>query len=442
MKYNYPEKISLFTFLWNANALTRNPIPFHRRFFNAYNDSFTVANSRKRKIFLTRDAAIAKQVLQQKHRKYEKSEIQTRFLSKYVGYGLLTSNGDYWIKQRRLIQPAFHKRKLEKLISIMNEAIIEELNQIPTNKFVDIYEYMNQLAFNVVAKSLFSFAANKEMLSRLQYIIAELQQFIVKELRQPHKRWWFNLSGQVKSKLKLSEESRQIILSVIEHRRSSGESHDDLLDMLLNAVYEDDGSKMTNEQLIDEILILFVAGHETTANALTFAIHKLSNRGDVFEKIEQESKTITDFTSTESLMRLSYTKAVIDEIMRLYPPAWITDRVAIEDDDLGDYKIQKGAILGVSIYEIHRSSKHWESPEEFRPERFLGDQAKLHKDYYYPFGAGPRMCIGNNFAIYEMMITLAKITAMFDLESNGTPIKVNPLITLKPVNALVKFIKK
>jgi cytochrome P450 len=442
MKYTYPKKIPVYKLLFNANSLTRNPIPFHHQYFNACGDSFTVANSRKRKIFLTRDPKIAKQILQQKHKKYQKSEIQTKFLSKYVGFGLLTSNGDLWLKQRRLIQPAFHKKKLEKLVQIIANSIHEEFQKIPENRFVDVYAVMNELAFNVVAKSLFSFSSDKATLARLQHIIAELQLFIVKELRQPHKRWWFSISGQVRQKLMLSKESRAILLEVITKRKAAKAVHDDLLDMLLKATYEDDGSHMADEQLIDEILILFVAGHETTANALTFATHFLANDKQQVEEVLKETQDVNTAWDIERLMQLPYTKAVVEETMRLYPPAWITDRVAMEDDDLGPYQIEKGAILGVSFYEMHRDPRYWKAPEKFDPSRFLGEQAKTHKGHYYPFGAGPRMCVGNNFAMYEMIIAIHDMVRSYRLEAATNAVKVNPLITLKPIDVLVKFSKR
>lgn len=436
--YIYPKKVPIYKFLFNTKALTNNPLPFHNKYFSEYGDSFSVAKTKKNKIFLTRDAEIAKQVLQLKHKKYMKSEIQTKFLSKYIGFGLLTANGDLWLKQRRLIQPAFHKRKLESLIQIMNDAIDEELSKINTNVVVDVYKIMNELAFNVVAKSLFSFTSDKQTLNRLQQIIADLQLFIVKELRQPHKRWWLNLSGQVKKHLQLAQESRAIILKIIQERKASIQSYDDLLDMLLAATYED-GSQISDEQLIDEILILFVAGHETTANALTFMVYLLGKHPEHILKIQKEYTYDKENIEIASLSKLIHTKAVIDETLRLYPPAWITDRVAIEDDELQQYTIEKGAIIGISFYEIHRSQKHWLEPNLFDPSRFIGDQAKLHKDYYYPFGAGPRMCIGNNFAIYEMLITIGKLYNRFSVTLQDAELKVNPLVTLKPEGVMAVF---
>ena len=208
---------------------------------------------------------------------------QTKFLSKYVGKGLLTSSGDYWLKQRRLIQPAFHREKLQKLVAIMDGTIEKQLENIQLNKVIDSYPIMNELAFHVVAKSLFNYSSDDNTMHRLQEIIETLQDFIIREIRQPHKKWWYQVTGLVKKHMELVKESRDIINKVIDERRVSEKEHDDLLDMLLKAKYEDDGTSMTNEQLIDEILIFFVAGHETTANALTFTIHLIARNPEVYQ---------------------------------------------------------------------------------------------------------------------------------------------------------------
>lgn len=440
-KYSYPSRISFFRFLFNSSEITKNPIPFQRKWFEEKGDSFSVWSPLRGQIILTRDAEIAKQILQKKHKIYHKSELQTKYLSKYIGYGLLTSSGDYWLKQRRLIQPGFHKEKIQNLISLIQQTIDEEIKKIETDNFVDLYPIMNTLAFEVVAKSLFNFSADQSTLKRLQSIIEQLQKFIVKEIRQPHKKIKYWLLGEIRYHMKLVKESREIINSIIETRRKSKEEQDDLLDMLLNAKYED-GSSMTNDQLIDEILILFVAGHETTANALTFTLGLLAKHQDVLQKVTKEVQEVSEkkLSSLETSTSLSYVKSCIDESMRLYPPAWITDRVAIEDDTLGDYRIKKGTLLGISIFEIHRSKHYWKNPDAFDPERFYNK--KVDTSYYFPFGAGPRLCIGNNFAMFEMILAINAFLKNFDINTDGDPIKYLPLITLKPIGIKLKFAKK
>ena len=438
--YNYPNKVPFYKFLIRSSSIAKNPILYHNKWFNEKGDTFSIKSPFYGHIVLTRDATITKHMLQKKHKVYHKSKIQTTHLSKYVGYGLLTSSGDYWLKQRRLIQPAFHKEKIQNLVDIINKAINQQVENIPSGQLVDLYPLMNELAFEVVAKSLFNFSAERQTLKRLQFIIEKLQLFIVKELRMPHKKLWYIIKGDIKYHMKLVKESREIINLIIEQRRLSEDDHDDLLDMLLHAQYED-GSKMTNTQLIDEILILFVAGHETTANALTFTLKLLAQNIAELVKVEAEIAEINtqELTALQSISKLNYTKCCIEESMRLYPPAWITDRVNIEDDDMEGYYLKKGTIIGASIYELHRNPKYWEQAEVYLPERFLEVNRKQIMPYYMPFGAGPRLCIGNNFAMYEMTLAIKAVINTFKISTDNNQIEVNPLITLKPVGITLKF---
>lgn len=439
-QYKYPDKVSLYEFLSNSSAISKNPIPFHKKWFDIHDDSFSVVSPFRGRVILTRDAVLSKQILQKQHKIYHKSKIQTKFLSKYIGYGLLTSSGNYWLKQRRLIQPGFHKEKIKNLVSIINNTIEEQVNEIKSDNYIALYPIMHELAFEVVAKSLFHYSAERVTLKRLQFIIAQLQKFIVKEIRQPHKKLWYTINGDIRHHMKLVKESRSIINAVIENRKQSKKSHDDILDMLLKAKYED-GSSMTNDQLIDEILILFVAGHETTANALTFTLKLLAQNQNALKKVQAEVDQVESTNSSllDTISKLKYTRSCIDESLRMYPPAWITDRVAVEDNQLGDYFLKKGTIVGISIYELHRSVSYWEDPNEFIPERFIEDNQRHKSGYYLPFGAGPRLCIGNDFAIFEMILVINEIIKKYDITTNNDVIKVNPLITLKPVDLRLKF---
>lgn len=443
MKYNYPNKVSFLKFIIKAASIAKNPLPYHNKWFNEVGDTFAMKSPFYGHVILTRDNSLIKHIHQKQHKNYYKSKIQTIYLSKYVGYGLLTSNGDYWLKQRRLIQPAFHKKKIQALVEIINSTIESEVNAIKPNGFMELYPIMNNLAFEVVAKSLFNFSAEKNTLERLKFIIEKLQLFIVKELRMPYKKLWYILKGEMKYHMALVKESRNIINTIIENRRQSKASHNDLLDMLLYAKYED-GTTMTNEQLIDEILILFVAGHETTANALTFTLKLLAQNKDALQEVVEEVNSLVDkkLNPLEELAELNYTKCCVEESLRLYPPAWITDRVNIEDDKIEGYHFKKGTIIGASIYELHRNKKYWDNAQAFNPERFFENNRKHVMPYYMPFGAGPRMCIGNNFAMYEMILTVKAILEKFDITANNSKIKVNPLITLKPVGVKVKFTPK
>ncbi|MBQ4818691.1 cytochrome P450 [Aquimarina sp. MMG016] len=437
--------VSFFKVLKNAKRILKNPLPFHHKNFEKHGDCFRVklgfgSNS----VIFTRDAGLAKHMLQKQHRKYYKSKLQTEDLARYIGEGLLTANGEKWLRQRRLIQPAFHKKKLELLVTTMKEVIDLELQKITSGQTIDVFPIMNDLAFKVVARSLFSYTGEDKVISRLQYITESAQKTLIKEIRQPYKRWWFYLSGKMRSTLQLTQEAREILNGIIEERKNSSIHYDDLLDMLLNSKYED-GSAMDNEQLIDEILILFTAGHETTSNALTFTLQLLAKHPEIQEKVYQETLNpeLDQGSLLEEISKLQYTKQCVEEAMRLYPPAYFSDRVAIEDDEYNDVQFSKGSMILISFFEIHRHQDLWKDPEAYNPDRFAPDvDKKEYADYYFPFGSGPRMCIGNNFAMYEMILAISNIASKYKITTEINQIAIKPLITLKPDNALLKFINR
>lgn len=442
-KYIYPNKLSIIRFFLDAEKVRKNPIPIHEKYFNTLGDNFSVRIGFTKHLILSRDNDVAKHILQKSHRNYYKSNLQTVYLSKYLGKGLLTSDGDFWLKQRRLIQPAFHKQKMNALVGNMNQIITSELDDLIEEKPVDIFPIMSQLAYSVVARSLFHLSISDEKLYRMKFIIDQVQNFLIKEIRLPHKAWWFTISGQVKKNIQLSLENNAIIHEIVDKRLSSNQETNDLLQMLLDTRYEDTGEGMSVTQLIDEIKILFTAGYETTANALTFTLYLLAKHPDIQEKVYQEIIVASETEDlVEQLQKLTYTNAVLNESMRLYPPAWITDRQNIVDDTIGSYHVKKGTLIGVSFYELHRNPKYWENPDIFDPERFLGERKKHSMQYFYPFGEGPRMCIGIGFAVYEMAITLSTILKKYLIKPFSGPVEFNPLVTLKPVGVEVIFSKR
>lgn len=391
-------------------------------------------------MIFSRDAALAEYVLQKNQKNYHKSQIQTKDLAKYIGRGLLTSEGEHWKRQRKLIQPAFHKKQLAKLLDSIREAILEEIPKIKTDTNFDVFPFFNDLAFQTVVKSLFSSAASQEEINRLQFITESAQKMLVRELRQPYLGWWFKISGKIESYLKLTRESRQILKKIVNERRASEARYDDLLDMLLDARYES-GEAMDDERLIDEILVLFIAGHETTSNALSFIFQLLALHPEWQEKLYKESLNEHEEDLMRVVTKSPLTTQVIEEGMRLYPPAYFIDRVNIENDEFEGKYFPAGSNLLFSIHEIHRHPALWENPDEFRPERFSVSPAE-YSSKYFPFGAGPRKCIGNNFAMFEMVIAVREIVSKFKILPVKDEIEIKPLITLKPKNALLKFEKR
>jgi cytochrome P450 len=379
------------------------------------------------RVIATQDPGLIEHVLKNNHRKYQKSAIQTDYLGRFLGKGLLTVNGDYWLKQRRLIQPGFHMDKVHALYGIMENTVSRFLKDFPIGT-IDIYPLMHRLAFDMVIDTLFNVDVPADKRAKLGSFISEVQEFVIKDVRQPYNRWWFRLSGEMNANLKKAEGAREVIRFLIRQRTSSHSRYNDLLDMLLDARYEDTGEPMTETQVIDEILILLIAGHETTANALAWSLYLLAHNRDELQALRHATATI----SLNEVVMNPALSAVIKESMRLYPPAWISDRVALEDDVYNNHTIPKGTVIVSFYYGLHRDPKYWHAPATFQPARFLGEAEKSTKKNFYPFGAGPRLCIGNNFAMAEMSIFLQAFLKHFDVQPGNRAPVIRPLVTLRP----------
>jgi cytochrome P450 len=427
-KYRLPDGYTFLQSLERTYKQVKNPIGTMEESMQKFNGTYAVNLGLKRMIS-TQDPGFIEYVLRTNHKNYYKSPIQTEKLGKFLGQGLLTSNGEYWLKQRRLIQPGFHTSKLHALYIIIKKTVDDFLSTFPVGNNIDVYPLMHKLAFEIVINSLFNIKVPESDQKKLSTFIKEVQEFVIKEVRQPHKNWWYYLSGEVKRNLKKAEGARAIIRNIIRERKKSNQKFNDLLDMLLDARYEDNGEPMHESQIIDEILILLIAGHETTANALSWTLYLLATHREELEKLRHATK---DLTVDESVMSDSL-NAVIKESMRLYPPAWISDRVSLQEDAYQNYTFPKGSIIIIFYYGLHRDPKHWENPTAFIPARFEKRNFDKEKNKaYYPFGAGPRLCIGNNFAMAEMVIFLQSFIHRFDIKSTSIIPTINPLITLRP----------
>jgi cytochrome P450 len=433
-KYAFPSGYNFVQSLWRTYKQVKNPIGTISESMARFDRTYTVNLGRQRMI-ATQDPGFIEYVLKNNHKNYYKSRILTEQLGRFLGNGLLTSNGEYWLKQRRLIQPGFHHEKIHALYSIIDRTVSEYLKGFPTGPAVDVYPYMNQLAFEIVINTLFNVHVKPTTREDLGRFISETQDFVIRDIRQPYKSWWFNLSGEVKRNFEKSENARNIIRELIHQRKQRSEKFNDLLDMLLDARYEDNGQPMNEEQVIDEILIILIAGHETTANALSFALYLLAEHPVELQKLKSETKDL----SLDQIVRNEFLSAVINETMRLYPPAWISDRVPLKDDEYNGFSFPKDTILVLFYYGLHRDEKYWENPTSFLPERFIKMAAEKEKPKaFFPFGGGPRLCIGNNFAMAEMAIFLQRAIQKFNFESTGEAPLLKPLVTLRPDKVILK----
>ncbi len=442
MKLDLHLRLKSFRF---AIKHSKNPIPGFLHNFEQNGDTYRAYLGGIQPMMVTKDPDIIRHVLQKNHRNYIKTPMIFNKLRRFLGNGLLTSEGPYWLQQRRLIQPGFHKQRLQALVEIMNQVIAEtappELTSVEQNQSVDVYPMMMRLAFDIVTRSLFSTAVSAEKLALLSHSLTAIQAFLVQQIRQPYLNPWFKVSGQLAKHVKLGKAADEVLLRMIRKRRNSGETREDLLQMLLDARYEDTGEGMSDQQLLEETNILITAGHETSANALSWIFYLLAKHPAKQEQLRKElQETLGTRAATfVDLPQLKYTTQVIEEAMRMYPPAWVTDRQAAVDDEIKGHQIPKGTMVVLAIYALHHDPKFWDDPEVFQPERFAAEHRKqMNSNYsYLPFGGGPRLCIGNSFAMMEMQLVLAYYLRKYGIQlASQAPPQMLPLVTLRPKNGI------
>ncbi len=410
---------------------SRDPLGYLPRLAQEYGDIVTMRFYKFRVYFVSHPDYV-EEVLVTQNRKFIKGRI-LRANKRLFGNGLLTSEGDFWLRQRRLAQPAFHRARIASYADTMVRYTQRLLGEWKDGEARDIHAEMMRLTLQIVAKTLFDADVDREarQVGRALEAIMELNSDFRKLMLTPA---WLPTPRNVRATI-ATRRLDKIIFRFIEQRRASGKDAGDLLSMLL-AAQDEDGSRMTDQQLRDEAITIFLAGHETTANALSWTWLLLAQNPAVEAKLHAELDAVLSgrAPSLEDLPNLRYTGHVITESMRLYPPAWGMARLAIEDAEIGGYPIPKGCGVSLAQWVIHRDPRWFDAPQEFRPERWEGDLMKrLPRFAYFPFGGGPRQCIGNNFAVMEATLLLATIAQHFRIRMvPDHPAVPMPSITLRP----------
>ena len=412
-------------------AYTRDPLVYLAQMQKDYGDVVTMRAYNYRIYFLSHPDDI-EQVLVTQSRKFFKGRI-LKANDRLFGNGLLTSEGDFWLRQRRLAQPAFHRARVasygETMVSYA-ERLVGEWRDGETR---NIYDEMMRLTLQIVAKTLFDAELDreaKEIGKALEAIVA-LNSNFRRLVMTP--RWWpspTNLRA-----IRATGQLNKIIYRIIAERRASGRDTGDLLSMLL-AAQNEDGTHMNDQQLRDEAMTIFLAGHETTAITLSWIWWLLAQNPEAEANLHAELDATLAGRSPrmEDLPRLPFAEKIITESLRLYPPAWGVPRLAMEDVEIGGYKIAKGCGVSMSQWVVHRDARWYDDPLAFRPERWDGElQKRIPRFAYFPFGGGPRQCIGNSFALMEATLVLATIAQKFRFRLVPDPPAV-PLasITLRP----------
>jgi cytochrome P450 len=356
-----------------------------------------------------------------------------------LGDGLLLSEGDTWLRQRRLIQPAFHRQRIAAYGDVMAGYAERAMQEWKDGQTRDVHADMMAVTQAIVAKTLFDAVVSDTAWDVGQALHVLTEDFSRRRTRLFELPGWIPTPARRRYRAAVEQLDR-IVYDIIAARRRSGEDRGDLLSILLAARDADDGSRMTDQQVRDEIMTLFLAGHETTAVSLSWTWYLLAQHPAVEAQLVDEVRRVLAgrLPTVADLPRLRYTEMVVTESMRLYPPAFMVTRRVVEPFEVGGHRMAPDTTLVMSQWVVQRDERWFEAPEAFRPERWENDLAKRLPRYaYFPFGGGPRLCIGNTFATMEATLLLATIAQRFRF-TLAPRASVTPLlsVTLRPAHGI------
>jgi len=426
-----PDSARRVKFAGQLGSMSRDPLGFFTHCARTYGDITGLRYLNFRVCFINHPELI-EDVLVNHARKFHKSRIlrASKFL---FGEGLLTSEDSFWLRQRRLAQPAFHRARIAAYAETMVAFTERALEGWHGGETRDIHAEMMRITLQIVGKTLFDADVTRdakevgESLELLLELAADFRATLLIPI-------WVPTPTNIR-KARAVKKLEAIIYRIIAERRKSGRDAGDLLSMLL-AVQDEDGSRMTDKQLRDESITLFLAGHETTANALSWTWWLLAQHPEVEQKLHAELAAVVGgrAPTLDDVGKLKYTELVLTESLRLYPPAWGMARITTEELELGGYRLAKGTGVSFSQWVMHRDARWFDRPEEFVPERWADGLARrLPRFAYFPFGGGPRQCIGNAFALMEATLVLATIAQRYRFRLvEGHPVVPLPSITLRP----------
>lgn len=421
-----------------VREFSRNPLARLMRLHDDYGDTVKISAGGISNIF-TRDPEVMHEVMVKQAAHFGKDKDYTdpqKGMALFLGNGLLTSNGDFWRRQRKLVAPALHTRRIENYAQTISDYTVQGMADWRDGERFDISAQMKHITLRIVGKSLFNaeVAEEAEMVAEGMDVFQDLMMnmslgmlpaWIPTPLRLRARRAKGNLD--------------QMVYRLINERRASDQDTGDLLSMLLMAETED-GERMSDAQARDEIVTLFLAGHETTANTLNWTWMLLAQHPEVEARFHAELDSVLGgrTPTLADLKTLPYTEMVIKESLRLYPPAWSYSRMALKDVEIAGYSVAAGTTVGINAYAAHRNPALWEDAESFIPERFDAESADQIPRYaYVPFGGGPRICIGSAFAMMEAQLMLATLAGRYRLLlAPGQTVEMLPLITLNPKGGL------
>lgn len=438
--FSYPPSPPAKLITGHLSAFRKHPIRF---MLESADECGKIALFRvlNKKIHFLNDPDYIRHVLQSNHKNYHKSP-GYKPLRALGGMGIFTSDGEQWVQQRRLYQPAFSHENIKSYSrTVLNhtaELVANWQKEFEEGRVINGSREMTKITLSIISETLFSNRINyaSEMWDAITYALEWISN---RALRSPFvwpEKWPVPSNIQFKKSLKVLDD---VVYDVIDQRKLNDQPPADLLQRFLQPDGNLEG--LDGKALRDEVMTIFLAGHETSANVLMWALFEVARHPEVQEKIQQEIDVLSSAEIRyEHLHDLTYTSNVLNEVMRLYPPVWHLGRMNLAEDQLGSYRIPAGSHVRMSPLVIHRNKKYWKQPNMFNPDRF---QEPPEPFTFIPFGAGPRLCAGRNFAMMEMVLILAGILKHFKLfPANDTPVKMAPLMTLRPdVDILVRLEK-
>jgi cytochrome P450 len=416
----------------------RDPIVFFERCVREYGDvvymrppsgkPFVINHA-----YLVNNAHYAEQVLIRNHRGFIKSNAYN-VLKPTLGNGLVTSEGEFWVRQRKLMQPAFHRERLANYAQIMVSDTERMLEGWKNGQELDLLEVVAGLTQEIIVKVMFGARLDGELRQIGEAAIEVIEEF-GRKLRNPIWIPFFIPTPRNLRWLRAKERLDAKIYRLLEERRASGVDQGDLLSMLIHAQAED-GSRMTDQHLRDELITIFLAGHETSALTLVWAWYLLSQHPEVEQRLVEHTQGVLGGRSPtmEDYPRLTYAAGVVKESLRLFPPAWFFGRQSVEDTEVGGYPVAKGTDIWFSTWMMHRDERYYAQPERFWPERWETEQVRnMPKCAFLPFAQGPRQCIGSTFSVVEATLLLATVAPRYQLRMlNADRIRRYPGISLHP----------
>ena len=421
--------------------MAANPVHVLSKYTELFGDTFRFYLGGIKEAIVTTNPAVIQHVLKANAENYQKSEIQVKRMGHFLGKGLLTTHGEAWRTQRRLIQKGFDRKQLDALSSIMQDSLAESRRDFDREVRVgpvDIYPHLMKMTFAMVARSLFGARLKDEDIDLVSHTICTVQEFIVRQTIQPYLNPWFAASGELRKHEEMRVRADSVLMAYIKQRRNQEPGHD-LLQTLMDARYSD-GEGMSDELVLSESMQLLVAGHETSSNALSWLLYLLSSRPDCLERVRQEFDSVLGEAplSHADVPKFEFTTQVIQEALRLYPPFWMIDREAVANDHVEGIDIPRGSTVIVYVYGAHHAPRYWERPESFEPERFIKTNEKLRTPFtYLPFGGGPRVCIGNQYAMLQILMILSDLLRTYDFQLvPGQTIEARPMVILRPKHGI------